>query len=153
MTVRNHADFLAGLLFLGTGLAFFVMGRSYDFGTPLRMGPGFFPTVLAIALMMIGVVTAFRALLQPGDPIGGIALRGLALITLSAVLFGLLIQRAGILAAVVVITIVSASASVKFSWSRSMAMAVVLAAFSALVFVYALGLPIPIIGTLLGGKD
>lgn len=151
MTIRNQADFWAGILFLAFGLVFLLMARNYDFGTPLRMGPSFFPMVLSIALVAIGAVTALRSLVVPGDPIEGFAMRGLVLITLGAVLFGLLVDTAGLLVAVTAVVLVSASASAKFTWKRSLVMSAVLAAFSALVFVYGLGVPIPIVGPMFGG--
>lgn len=153
MTIRSYADFFAGLLFLGIGLIFLVAGSNYDLGTPLRMGPGFFPLVLAGALIIIGIVTGLRAFISPGEPIGQMAVRGLALVTLSAVLFGFLIERAGLLIAVAVITIVSAFASERFVLGRTLIMAAVLASFCAIIFVYALGLQIPIIGPWFGAQD
>lgn len=153
MTIRNHADFLAGLLYLLIGSAFLWLGRGYDFGSPLRMGPGFFPTVLSVALIGLGAVVALRALAVPGEPIEGLALKGLALVTLGAVVFGLLVDRAGILVAVAALTVVSASASDRFRWSSALMLAALLAVFSAVVFVMALGLPMPIVGPLLGGGE
>jgi len=39
-------DFWSGVIFLVAGLASVGFARSYTMGTSMRMGPGYFPTVL-----------------------------------------------------------------------------------------------------------
>jgi hypothetical protein len=39
-------DLLAGAVFVAFGLAFAVTSTTYEVGSPLRMGPGFFPLAL-----------------------------------------------------------------------------------------------------------
>ena len=146
LSVRNPADFWSGLMFLTCGLAFLWIGRNYDFGSPLRMGPSFFPIVLSLVLATIGLVTFLRSFALAGEPIAGFAVKGLLLVTLGTLLFAALIERAGVVAAVSAITLVSAYASVKFTWKQGVIMAVLLSSFCALVFVYGLGVPMPILG-------
>ena len=62
MHIRNQKDFWAGLLFAAFGLFFSGVGTRYTFGTAARMGPGYFPTVLGIILIILGVVIALGAL-------------------------------------------------------------------------------------------
>ena len=147
LSVRNPADFWSGLLFLTCALAFLWIARSYDFGSPLRMGPSFFPVVLSVVLAMIGLIALLRSVAIAGEPIGGLTVKGLLLVTLGTVLFAALIERAGVVIAVSAITLVSAYASVKFTWTQGVVMAVLLSAFCALVFVYGLGVPMPILGS------
>jgi len=149
--IRNPKDFWSGILFLVIGLAFLVVAQDYAFGTARRMGPSFFPTVLSVILAVIGVVTIVRSFLTDGEKIQGFALKGLILITLGSIIFGVVIRGAGMIAGVALITLITAYGSVKFHWRTAIIMAVVLAAFCAVVFVYALGLPIPIIGPWIGG--
>lgn len=149
--IRNPKDFLAGLIFIGVGLAAVLLGREYSMGTATRMGPAYFPTGLGMLLALIGVVVLGRSLLLRGEPIRGLALKPLFLIVGATVLFGALLRGAGMLVALVVLVVVSAYASRQFRWEVSLALAVALAAFSALVFVKALGLPIPLVGSWLAG--
>ena len=146
-SVRNPADFWSGLLFLTCALSFLWTARSYDFGSPLRMGPSFFPVVLSVVLAMIGSVALLRSFVATGEPIGGFAVKGFLLVTLGTVLFAALIERTGIVVAVSAITLVSAYASVKFTWRQGVIMALLLSGFCALVFVYGLGVPMPILGS------
>ena len=48
-------DILSGLIFLGFGLAFGFAATGYEIGTAFRMGPGYFPLLLAGALALLGV--------------------------------------------------------------------------------------------------
>jgi len=147
LSVRDPADFWSGLLFLACALAFLWIGRNYDFGSPLRMGPSFFPVVLSVVLATIGLAALVRSFVVVGEPIGGFTVKGLLLVTLGTLLFALLIERAGVVVAVSAITLVSAYASVKFTWKQGITMALLLSAFCALVFVYGLGVPMPILGS------
>jgi hypothetical protein len=122
------------------------MAGNYDFGSPLRMGPSFFPVVLSIVLAVIGLVAFLRSFVIAGEPVGDFAVKGFLLVTLGTLLFAALIERAGVIVAVSAITLVSAYASVKFTWKQGVVMALMLSAFCALVFVYGLGVPMPIRG-------
>ena len=144
--IRNSADFWSGLLFLAAGFAFLWIARNYSFGTPLRMGPSFFPVVLSVILALIDIATIVRSLTTPGEPIEAFTIKGMIAITLGAILFGALLHGAGLVIAVCIITLVTAYASVKFQWRTALLMAAVLAIFCCLVFVYGLGLPMPIFG-------
>lgn len=151
MTIRNPKDFWSGLLFIVVGLGTVLLARRYPMGTAFRMGPAYFPTVLAALLVLVGVLTFARGLLRSGTAIEPLAWKPLGLVVGSTVVFGLLIREAGLIAAVTALTVLSAYASQRFRWGVSLALASGLAAFSVLLFVKALGLPLPIVGPWLGG--
>ena len=52
----NRADFAAGVLFILFGLGFGLSALDLEMGTPLRMGPGFFPMTLAVILSLWAAV-------------------------------------------------------------------------------------------------
>ena len=60
--LRNNKDFLAGLLLLAVGAGGFLMALDYPFGSALRMGPGYFPRVLAGILMVFGIFVLIRGI-------------------------------------------------------------------------------------------
>ncbi len=150
--IRNPKDFWSGVLFLVLGLGFLIIGQDYSFGTARRMGPAFFPTLLAAILCIIGVAVILRGVIGRGEPITGFALKGLVLVTVSCIVFAITVRGAGLVAAVGLLTLISAVASVHFKLKNTVIMIVVLGVFCALVFVKALGLPIPILGPWLGGN-
>ena len=56
MHIRNQKDFWAGLMFAAFGIFFSGFGTRYTFGSAARMGPGYFPTVLGVILIVLGAV-------------------------------------------------------------------------------------------------
>jgi hypothetical protein len=149
--IRGPKDFWTGMIYvLFGGLAFWI-ARDYGFGTASRMGPGYFPTVLSALLVLIGVISLIRSFIVPAEPLGAFALKGGFLIILATILFGILINRAGLIIALLALVLVSAAASEKFrfDWKATLGL-IVLIAFCALVFVKGLGVPMPLIGTWFG---
>ena len=144
-------DFWSGVIFLAAGLAAAGFARSYAMGTTMRMGPGYFPSVLGGLLALIGLALIVRALFQAGLPLERFACSKLALIMISNVLFALLLRRLGLAGALILLVVVSAYASRRFRWPVALGLAAGLAAGSSILFVKLLGLPIPILGTWLGG--
>lgn len=150
-TLSGSKDFWSGVLFLVAGAASVWVARAYPMGTTMRMGPGYFPTVLGGLLALIGLSLIVRSLLQAAAPLGRLAYSKVSLVTLSTVLFGLLLRRVGLVGALILLVLVSAYASRRFRWPVALALALGLAFGSSVVFVWLLGLPVPLLGTWLGG--
>ena len=55
LEIRNNRDVWAGVMLIATGAAAVIIARDYAFGTSLRMGPGYFPSVLGGLLVLLGV--------------------------------------------------------------------------------------------------
>ena len=51
----ERKDFWSGLMLIVIGGGAMFIARNYQFGSSLRMGPGYFPTILGAALVMFGV--------------------------------------------------------------------------------------------------
>ena len=149
--LSGSKDFWSGVLFCAAGVAAVGFARGYQMGTTMRMGPGYFPTMLGGLLALIGFVLIARTLIQPGPSVGRLAYSKLGLVTVSNLLFAVLLRRLGLVAALILLVVVSAYASKRFRWPVATALAVGLAVGSSIVFVWLLGLPIPIRGPWLGG--
>jgi hypothetical protein len=135
----------AGLVFIALGAATLLIARSYDIGTTMRMGPGYFPILLGAALLLLGAASCLRAVLAgTATPIGDLPLRPVLFITASAVAFALLIDRAGLAIATFAASILASLAGRHLRVIEALAIAVLLAGFTALLFVTALGLPVTI---------
>jgi hypothetical protein len=148
---RNPKDLWTGVLFIAVGLAAIFFVRGHQIGTAMRMGPAYFPTMLGILQVLIGLAVLLRALVRPGLPLGQFALGKIALVLGAIVLFGLLLRGLGLIIAIIAIVVLSAYASNHFRWPVAMALAVGIAVCSAVIFVLLLGIPIPMIGTWIGG--
>ena len=53
---RSLKDVLAGLALAAFGVAFAIGAMTYTVGSPVRMGPGFFPLIVGALLAVLGVV-------------------------------------------------------------------------------------------------
>lgn len=144
--IRNPKDFWAGLIYVIIGLAAVYIGREYPMGTAVRMGPGYFPSVLGVLLALIGAVSMVRSFLRPGEAIGRLAWRETLIVLGATMLFGLLLRGAGLVVSMMVLVLVSAYASKKFRLKTSLLLAIGLTLFSVLVFVKSLGVPLPLWG-------
>ncbi len=145
--IRNPKDFWAGLIYLGIGLGAFHLAQDYEMGTAVRMGPGYFPKVLASLLGLIGLIALVRSFLRPGEAIGRLAWRPAFLVLGATVLFGLLVRGAGLALSLFVLVLVSAYASRQFRWRPTLLLALGLTVFSVLVFLKGLGIPLPLLGS------
>jgi hypothetical protein len=140
------------VLYFGFGAIAFWIARDYAFGTASRMGAGYFPTVLSGLLMFFGLLALLRGVTKQGAPFGAFAFKPALIITASTLAFGLLLTRAGLIIALVVLIFGSASASAKFRFEwRATLLAFGLIAFCVLVFIKGLGLPMPLLGSWFGG--
>lgn len=145
MTFIDNKDVWAGLLLIAIGAGAILVARDYPFGTALRMGPGYFPVMLGALLILFGLAI-LAAGLRRGERIAGAwSLRALVVLPLSLVLFGLLMQHAGFVPAMLVLIFGSAAAGTEFRFVEVMLFALGLTALAVVVFVWALGLPYPLI--------
>jgi hypothetical protein len=122
-----------------------VIARNYNFGTALRMGPGWFPSVLGGMLVLFGLYLV-AAGLRRGEKIeGSWSLRALILLPASLVLFGLLMEHAGFIPALIVLIFGSAAAGTEFRLVEVLLLAIGLTAFCVVLFIWGLGLPYPLL--------
>jgi len=153
MHIRNQKDFWAGLLFAAFGLFFSGFGTRYTFGTAARMGPGYFPTVLGIILILLGAGIALGALSPKAEEhrVQKFDWRTILLVLGAVVLFGFLLNTAGLIVALVAVIVISSYASHEFGWKATLINTVVLIALCLAVFVYALSLQFPLWPTFFAG--
>jgi hypothetical protein len=142
--VKDHKDFWSGVLFVAFGCAGLWFGRNFPVGTLSRMGPGFFPIMMSVALIGTGAFLLARSLVVSGEPIERIALWPQFLILAAIVAFGLLIERVGLAGSVAAVAVISGIAARGLRWFELAALAIAMSALSVVLFVYLLGQPIPV---------
>ena len=138
--MRASKDLLAGLLFCSIGVAAILVARNYPFGTTMRMGSGYFPTVLGGILVFFGAILMARGVRAERAQIT-LGLKPLACIALSMVLFGFLFPRMGLVPALVALFFTSAFGGPEFRFKEVLVLTIVMTAFAVAVFVYVLKLP------------
>ena len=128
-------------MLIAIGVIAVAVARNYPFGTSLRMGPGYFPTLLGGILTLFGVYLVFRSL-RSTDRIGpGWSLRALAVIPVALVLFGVMMTYAGFVPALMVLIFGSALASSEFRFVEVTLLTIGLTFGCIVVFIWGLGLP------------
>ena len=137
----DSTNALCGAVFIGLGGFFIYQSLNLDIGTALRMGPGYFPLVLAIILALLGVVILVQSTRVEGEPFGPIALRGMAFILPAPIVFGLTVRGLGFVPSLFLIALIAAFASARMKAPMAVVLAIAITLFSVVVFSYALGLP------------
>jgi hypothetical protein len=144
---RAIKDLLAGLVFIGFGLAFAVGAATYDIGTALRMGPGYFPLVLGCLLALLGVLIIVKSAAAGEDQaIGPIPWKAAALIVGAIVFFGATIRDLGVVPSTFVTALVAGFAVRRPGVVAPVMIALGLTLASVVIFVWALQLTLPVFG-------
>jgi Tripartite tricarboxylate transporter TctB family len=147
----NKADFAAGIVFVLFGLGFAISALDLEMGTSLRMGPGYFPMVLAILLIGLGGAVVFSSFRTMGEAVGTYAWRGMIFILGAPVFFGLTVRGLGFVPSIFLTTLIAALAGLKVKPLYAVLLAVAVTVFCTLVFSVALGLPFRRFGPWLPG--
>ncbi|HXF67226.1 MAG TPA: tripartite tricarboxylate transporter TctB family protein [Burkholderiales bacterium] len=143
--LRNNKDFLAGLLMIGVGAGAFYMALDYPFGSALRMGPGYFPRVLAAILVAFGIFVLIRGILTGEKVQGAWGWKPLAFVVASLVVFGWTMDRFGFVPALVAMFFICTLGGPEFRLKEVVVLTVVMSLFAIGVFIYGLGMPYPLI--------
>ncbi|HSR11260.1 MAG TPA: tripartite tricarboxylate transporter TctB family protein [Thermodesulfobacteriota bacterium] len=145
LPLRSNKDFWAGLMFLVFGGVAAFVARDYPFGKLLRMGSGFFPTLLGCILMVFGIYIMLKGLRVKEKIAGRWSLRALVLLPLMLVLFGALMKYAGFIPALAALVMGSAAAGREFRWGEVLLFTAFMTALSVFIFIFGLVLPYPLI--------
>lgn len=142
--IRNPKDFWSGVMFVAFGLAGMWLARVFPYGTAARMGPAYFPTVVAGLLTAFGLFISLRGLAVAGERVGRFHFKTLILILASLALFGLALERTGLFAAVFLLVALASLGGPDFRLREAVLVSAGLAVGTVLLFVYALKLQIPV---------
>jgi hypothetical protein len=139
--IRSQEDFWAGLMFIGFGAVAIVVARDYPMGTAMRMGPGYFPTYLGAIMVVIGAIMTGRGYRVEGERIGRWGWRPLLWLSAAFAAFGLLIEEAGFVLALLALIIASSLAGRDTRPFELVVLIAVLITGSVALFIYGLELP------------
>jgi hypothetical protein len=144
--IKSPRDFASAVTFLLIGFAGLWFSQDYSLGTAARMGPGYFPTLVSGLLMLLGLIVGIGSLRVEGPAIAAMNWRSIGLIVAAIIVFGLLIERAGVVVAIIVSATIAAFATREVRTLEAVGLAVFLAALCVVLFIYALGQPLPLFG-------
>jgi Tripartite tricarboxylate transporter TctB family len=138
-------DFWAGLMLLALGGMTVFVSRTYPMGTVLRMGAGYFPTVLGGILIVFGLILLFKGSRSTERIEPNWSPRALFVIPVTLILFALLVERIGFVPSLLMLIVGSATASSEFRPLEAISVGAVLTALCVAVFIWGLGLPYPLL--------
>ena len=127
-------DFLSGLMFIAFGLAALYFGNKLQMGTPVRMGPGYVPHMLAYVLLGLGALISIVALVSPGDMAEAPKWKPITMVTVGIICFALLFERAGLIPALIVLVVIASLGGDEFKLSEVVGNIGVLIVLCVLVF-------------------
>jgi len=140
---RDRHDLWGGGILAAVGLAVAVYSLGhYDFGSLRRMGPGFFPTVLGGVLAVLGVMVAVPAARRAGEA-RPLSAPEFATVIAAIVLFGLLLDRLGIIVTTALTVLVATIPAPRSGIGWRLLLAAVLTALTWAVFGLGLDMPLP----------
>ncbi len=138
-------DFLSGVMFIAFGLAALYFGRKLAMGTPVRMGPGYVPTMLSYIMLALGGAICVIALFVGGEKAEAPKWRPITLVTIGIVCFALLFERAGLIPALVTLVMIASLGGEEFKLKEVLANMLALAILCIVVFKIGLGMNIYIL--------
>jgi hypothetical protein len=147
---RNNRDFWAGVVYITLGVAGMWIARDYPFGSALRMGPGYFPTVLGGMMIAFGIAVLLMGIKNNEKMKGTWSIRALIMLPLATGVFGFVMEHAGFIPALALLIPMSAASGNEFKWGEILLLTIGLLVICTGVFIYGLGLPYPLIKGLWG---
>jgi putative tricarboxylic transport membrane protein len=148
LRIFGRKNVLAGLMFIATGAFGLWLSRNYPVGTALRMGTGYMPRLLCWILVGLGAVVLLQGLREPEtirvpEPGARARLWPVLIVTASLVVFGLALERLGLVVSILLLTGIGSLAARGLKPWEVLAAAAGLILLTWAIFIVGLGLTIP----------
>ena len=141
MRVKWGQDLVTGLLFIGIGIVAMIIGWDYPRGTPQRPGTGVLPMMLCVCLIISGLFLAVKSV-AADQPIAKWAWRPFLMVTLGTVVFGLLIDDAGLVVTMIISMSICALGTLDTRWPEFAMFSAIMIVSCWALFIWLLGMPI-----------
>lgn len=142
---RPNQDVLAGLMFLLFGAMALILGRNLQVGTSSQMGAGYFPLVLGVLLLIVGLAITVVGLWRGGARFDLWSVRASIFVCAAFLLFAVAIEWAGLLLTAPVCTMLAAMGTVRFRTVQHTTLAIAVSLVAVAIFIWALKIPIPLL--------
>jgi hypothetical protein len=143
LRVKSPQDLGAGAVFILIGAAGLIFGQELRIGSAARMGPGYFPLMLSVLIIAVGLIVGARGVTVDGPPVEKFQFRPIFFVLLSIVASGYLMSSVGLALTAIVVTFIAAFARSEINPRETFLLGAGMAIFAVVVFVYALGQPLP----------
>ena len=145
MRIKSGQDLLTGLLFVAVGVAGLWIGSSYPMGSAQRPGTGVLPYILSWCLVGTGGLLWLKAMLVEGPGLTGWAWRPVIMISLATIAFALLVDRYGLVAAMLGSMTLAALGTPETRWGEYTVFAAIMLVIGIAMFIWGLGMPIQVL--------
>lgn len=136
-------DVIAGAFFVAVGGVAATLALRYGLGSIGSMGAGFFPFCLGVLAIVLGLISVVHGVVDTAaEPIDGHGLLPLVLILSGVLAFALLVERAGLVAAIFGLLAFACAPTARTRPLEVLLTFAALALFSVGLFVYAFGMPL-----------
>src|SRR5258706_897254 len=122
MRIGAPKDFWSGVMFCGFAATALAAARGYSLGSAGRMGPGYFPLLLASLLGALGAVLIGRSILIGGEPVARFHVLPLAVISTAINLFGVLFEPLRAVVSLALLTVMFALVGAPVLFAASLAL-------------------------------
>jgi hypothetical protein len=144
---HHRRDYYGGALIVLIGALVAYQANGYNIGSLSRMGPGLYPAILGVSLMITGVSIAFTASAREasdGSTRHAPQWRGWLCITFGIVAFVIAGTFTGLLPATLLLVFISALGDRKNTLKSAIILSLIMAVVSVSVFWWALSLQLPL---------
>lgn len=141
---KNRAargEMLAAVAVIALGGAIAWIGSGYHMGSANRMGPGYFPAMLGIGLMVIGlglVAEAWRSV----SVAQAFPWRAVCALTAGIMAFALLVRSAGLVPAIFALVLIATLGESPWKPVAALMIAAAMSAIAVALFIYGLRVPL-----------
>lgn len=147
--MARNKDVICGLVFAVLAIAFIVNSASLTFGTPMEMGPAFFPRIVGFMLLVLAAIIAGKGVLdvladQSDEPLR-LSVRPILYVFGALILFCLTLRSLGLVGASILLVVAVGAAPRDRRWIEVAISAVLLSLGAGFLFVYGLGLQAPLL--------
>lgn len=142
LRIVNPKNLLSGLFFACIGLFAAIYATNYPIGLVTRMGPGYFPLMLGVILIGLGLINIVHSVAwaRP-EKLTKVALKPLIIIPAAIATFGFLLERVGLVVAICTLVVIASLAEPAFRKREIMFICLIVTGLASTLYVYGLGLP------------
>lgn len=144
LKIKSPEDFWAGMMFIGFGILAVIISRDYPYGSTMRMGPGYFPTVLGYMIVVAGAIIAATGFRVEGPAIEPFAWKPMIFLSVAFSIFGWGMDHLGFVLSMTGLIVLCAAAGREFKWIEVIIMTILLIFGSWALFIWGLNLPYPL---------
>lgn len=140
---RSLTDVIAGLTVSALGVFMLVSSWGYAMGTARDMGPGYFPTIIGFALVILGfAIVVIEGRVRSDQAPEFTSLRSILLIIGSISAFALMVEPFGLGPATFIAVMLSSFADRSSTVLFAVVLAAIVSVVSVLLFMYGLGVQV-----------